>query len=98
MEMFLEGLRDEMSPALENMRKLSDEYGPAMFSFLEEMGPAFGEMLDQVKDWTAYRPPEILPNGDIILRKKVPSDTVPDPDPEVAPQVKTDPPTGQIDL
>ncbi len=94
MEMFLKGLRDEMSPALEHMRKLSDEYGPALFSFLEEMGPAFGEMLDQVQDWTAYHPPEMLPNGDIILRKKV----LPDPEPDAVPELDTAPPSGQIDL
>lgn len=90
LELFFEGLREEMSPALENMRKLADEYGPAMFSFLEEMGPALGEMLDDVKDWSAYHPPEILPNGDIIIRKKVTPDPEPSPDAEPVPQGQTD--------
>ncbi len=90
MELFFEGLREEMSPALESMRQMTEEYGPAFFSFLEEMGPAFGEMLDQVKDWAAYHPPEILPNGDIIMRKK----QMPDPETE-----KEDvPPIGQTDI
>ncbi len=100
--MFLEGFRDEMSPALENMRRLSAEYGPALFSFLEEMGPALGEMLDQVKDWTAYDPPEMLPNGDIILRKKPDTETTPDSDPdrdiEPMPDLQSGPLEGQIDL
>jgi len=34
----------------------------------------FGEMMDQVKDWTDYYPPEMLPNGDIILRRRTPVD------------------------
>ncbi|MDK3074946.1 hypothetical protein QO034_17795 [Sedimentitalea sp. JM2-8] len=90
LELFLDGLRQEMSPALENMRKLAEEYGPAIASFLEQMGPAFGEMLEDVKDWSAYEPPEILPNGDIILRRK----QMPDSEtPPVEP-----PPPGQTDI
>lgn len=88
MELFLEGLRDEMSPAMEDLRKLTEDYGPALFGFLEEMGPAFGRLLDRVDDWAAYETPEILPNGDIIIRKKpAPKAELPDP-----------PPAGQIDI
>lgn len=95
MELLFEGLREEMSPALKQMRELADDYGPALFSFLEEMGPAFGEMLDDVKDWASYHPPEVLPNGDIIIRKKI----RPEPKPEVEPvPVPELPPQGQTDL
>lgn len=88
MELFLEGLRDEMSPALEDLRKLAEDYGPEMLGFLQQMGPAFGKLMDQVNDWTAYEAPEILPNGDIIIRKKpAPDLEMPDP-----------PPAGQIDI
>lgn len=90
LELFLDGLRQEMSPALENMRKLAEEYGPAIASFLEQMGPAFGEMLEEVKDWSAYEPPEILPNGDIILRKKQM--------PELETPPLEPPPPGQTDI
>ncbi|MBK0326985.1 hypothetical protein I5535_06710 [Rhodobacteraceae bacterium F11138] len=100
MEMFMDGLREEMSPALENMRELAQEYGPALSSFLQEMGPAFGDMLDTVKDWTAYHPPEILPNGDIIMRKKTVQDPDPDAEAETPPETSpgSDRPAGQIDL
>lgn len=99
MELFFEGLREEMSPALQNMRRLVDDYGPALFSFLEEMGPAFGDMLDQVKDWSAYHPPEILPNGDIILRKKQLQQPTPDAPSTPGQKPPTEPaPPGQIDL
>jgi hypothetical protein len=88
MDLFFEGLRKEMSPALDNLRGLAEEFGPSMRSFMQEMGPAFGSILDEVKDWSSYHPPEMMPNGDIILRKKT--------DPEPTP---TDPPPpGQTDI
>jgi len=46
------------------------------------------EMLDQVEDWSAYHPPQILDNGDILIRRKSPK-------PAEAPQPQTDAP---IDL
>lgn len=69
-ELFFEGLRKEMEPALENLLGLAEELGPAMQSFLQQMGPALAELAAEVKDWSVYEPPEILPNGDIIIRRK----------------------------
>ncbi|MEM7319391.1 MAG: hypothetical protein AAF408_10275 [Pseudomonadota bacterium] len=80
-ELFFEGLRKEMSPALDNLQDLAEEFGPSMHSFFLEMGPAFADLVDQVQDWSAYHPPEILPNGDIILRKKQAPES---PEPESA--------------
>lgn len=97
MELLFEGLREEMSPALKQMREMAEEYGPALFSFLDEMGPAFGEMLDDVKDWAAYHPPEILPNGDIIIRKKIRPEPKPEATPVPVPETML-PPEGQTDL
>lgn len=70
MELFFEGLRDEMSPTLRELQGLADEVGPPMRNFLREMGPAMARVLSQVEDWTRYEAPEILPNGDIIIRRK----------------------------
>ena len=69
-QLFLEGLMAEMEPRLDELQDLAQEFGPAMRGFFEEMGPAFGDLLSQVEDWSAYHPPEILPNGDIIIRRK----------------------------
>ena len=69
-ELFLEGLRGEMEPALDDLGALAEQFGPAMRGFLQEMGPALADILGQVQDWTAYHPPEMLPNGDIIIRRK----------------------------
>ncbi|WP_170400445.1 hypothetical protein [Ruegeria arenilitoris] len=69
-ELFFEGLRQEMEPALEDLQGLVTQFGPAMQSFFEQMGPALADLAGEVEDWSAYEPPEILPNGDIIIRKK----------------------------
>ncbi len=69
-ELFFEGLRKEMEPALEDLQGLVSQFGPAMQSFFEEMGPALAELAGEIEDWSAYEAPEILPNGDIIIRKK----------------------------
>ena len=47
-----------------------DEMEPALKEFVERMGPALETLLEAVEDFSAYHPPEVLPNGDIILRKK----------------------------
>ena len=78
--LFMEGILKEMEPTLDNLQGLADEMGPALRSFAEEMGPALTDLLAKVEDWSVYHPPEILPNGDIILRKKLPEETPHDPD------------------
>ena len=90
-ELFLEGLQKEMAPALNDLRGLAEELGPAMQGFIGEMGPAFGDILEEVKDWSLYHPPEILPNGDIIMRRKV------EPEAE-KPEDKVLPPSGPTDI
>lgn len=79
-ELFFEGLRQEMGPALEDLQGLANQLGPAMQSFFEEMGPALAEIGAEIKDWSAYEAPEILPNGDIIIRKKPVEDLQETPD------------------
>lgn len=74
LEMFLEGMQDELSPTMRALADLAAQAGPALQGFVEEMGPALADIVGQVQDWTAYHPPEILPNGDIILRRKQPGE------------------------
>jgi hypothetical protein len=64
------GLMQEMEPALNDLDALSDELEPALRGFAENMGPALGELLGKVDDFSKYHGPEILPNGDIIMRRK----------------------------
>lgn len=90
-QLLMEGLMQEMEPALENLKELADEFGPAMESFAAQMGPALRGLMAEVEDWSVYHPPEMLDNGDIIIRRKTPLDE------EAAPEVQTDPDT-QIDI
>ncbi|SMP21637.1 hypothetical protein [Shimia sagamensis] len=79
MELFLKGLQDEIAPTIEGFASLMEEIGPGLQGFLEEMGPKLGAVFSKVEDWSTYHAPEMLPNGDIIMRKKTPEEIgVPD--------------------
>lgn len=41
---------------------------------MNEMSPALKELEHALRDLSAYHPPEVLPNGDIIIRRKEPLD------------------------
>jgi len=86
--LLLRGLLSEMDPAIEELRGLAEEMGPKMQLFAEEMGPAFAELMAQVDDFSNYEAPEILPNGDIVIRRR----------PEAPIFVPEQPETGEIDL
>jgi len=60
-KLFFRGLMSEMEPALNDLQGLADQ-----------MGPAFEELQGMIGDFTNYHAPEVLPNGDIIIRRKVP--------------------------
>lgn len=60
-KLFFKGLMSEMEPALRELEGLADE-----------MEPALRDLMGKVEDWSQYHPPEILPNGDIIIRRKEP--------------------------
>lgn len=78
-QMFLDGIMREMEPAMKDLQGLAEGMEPALRGFLDEMGPAFAELLGQIEDFSAYHAPEILPNGDIILRKKRPDEMIAEP-------------------
>jgi hypothetical protein len=75
--LLFKGLVQEMEPALREMEGLSDQLEPALRGFIENMGPSLGALLGQVEDFSKYHPPEILPNGDIIIRRKSLEDVTP---------------------
>ena len=60
-KLLLRELMDEMEPALNDLQGLA-----------EQMGPAFEELQGAIGDFTNYHAPEVLPNGDIIIRRKTP--------------------------
>lgn len=77
-KLLFRGLMTEMEPALEEFESLMGEMQPLMRDFMTEMGPALKDLMAQVEDWSMYHPPEMLPNGDIIIRRKTPR-TDPEP-------------------
>ncbi|WP_227270546.1 hypothetical protein [Roseobacter weihaiensis] len=83
-QQFLEGLLQEIEPAWTEMQ-----------GFMDAMGPAMIELMEEVKDWSVYDPPEILDNGDIIIRRKPDPENRPIPDPERDPAPELTP---QIEL
>lgn len=60
-KLLLRGLMTEMEPALNDLQGLADQ-----------MGPAFEELQGMIGDFTNYHAPEVMPNGDIIIRRKTP--------------------------
>lgn len=88
-QLFMEGILKEMEPAIDEFSGLADQMGPALKNFATEMGPKLTELLEQVDDWSAYTAPEMLPNGDIIIRRKPDHPMVPPETPtEPAPQIE----------
>ncbi|MDP5084723.1 MAG: AAA+ family ATPase [Yoonia sp.] len=85
--MLMRGLMAEMEPAIDELRDSFEEMGPAFAEFARSVGPAFAELLNQVDDFRNYEPPEFMPNGDIIIRRK-----------PAAPLWEPDPETGEIEL
>lgn len=77
--MFLRGMMDQAEPALRDLQELAEGMEPAMRQFVQQMGPALRDLLAQVDDLTAYEAPEMLPNGDIIMRRKPAAPDVPQP-------------------
>lgn len=75
--MFLEGLAEDMAPAMKDLAELAESWQPQMREFVTQMGPALSELLDKVDDISRYHAPEMLPNGDIIMRRKAPAEDGP---------------------
>jgi hypothetical protein len=57
---------------------------------MTEMEPALRELQGALQNLDAYHPPEVLPNGDILIRRKEPLEGAP-----VAPET---PGEGEVDL
>ena len=86
--LFLEGIMKEMEPALDEFEGFADELGPVLKDLADEMGPKLAQILGQVEDWSAYEVPEIMPNGDIIIRRKADRPLIkPDSSTDAAPQI-----------
>ncbi len=68
--MIFRGLLNEMGPALDEMEGFAEDVQPALRQFAEEMGPALAQLMHLIDEVGYYTPPEVLPNGDIIIRRR----------------------------
>ena len=60
-----DGLREGLSLLQEGTRLM-------LRGLMAELEPGLRELQDRIGDLSAYHPPEILPNGDILIRRKDP--------------------------
>ena len=87
-QLFMEGIMNEAEPALEGLSDLADQMRPGLRDFARTMGPKLRELVDNVDDWNAYQAPEMLPNGDIVIRRKPDHPMMPPEEPtEPAPPI-----------
>jgi hypothetical protein len=69
----LRGLAQEIGPGLDEMRRSLDEMKPAlddMGAALAGLRPMAESLLALMDDIGNYQPPELMPNGDILIRRK----------------------------
>ncbi|WP_299623331.1 hypothetical protein [uncultured Tateyamaria sp.] len=82
-QLLMEGLLQEMEPTLDNLQDLAEDFGASFEAFTAQMGPALRDLMAEVEDWSVYHPPEMLENGDIVIRRKPrENDTAPEAEAE----------------
>lgn len=62
-KLLFRGLMDDMEPALDDMGRA-----------LRDLEPGLRDLMALVGDLGNYHPPERLPNGDILIRRKTPTE------------------------
>ncbi|GIT89863.1 hypothetical protein JANAI62_06530 [Jannaschia pagri] len=65
LRLFLDGLMQEMEPALRDLEGLAEEAAPLLEGLQQDLSETLGDL-------NAYHAPEVLPNGDILIRRKEP--------------------------
>jgi hypothetical protein len=65
-KLLFKGLMAGMEPAMDDMSRA-----------LTEMQPALKDLMAMIGDINNYHAPEMLENGDIIIRRKLPSEVTP---------------------
>ena len=66
----------------EGLDLLSEGTRLLLEGLMNELAPALEGLREGLSDLDAYHPPEVLPNGDIIIRRKVPLTDEPEIGPE----------------
>jgi len=58
-----QGLRNDFE-------QLSEDTQNFFKSWVDDLGPLLDSLKGKIDDFSNYEPPEVLPNGDIIIRRK----------------------------
>ena len=69
-QMLFEGLMQEMGPRLDELEGMARELEPKFRDMMSKMGPALADLAEMVDDFSNYEAPEMLDNGNIIIRRK----------------------------
>ncbi|PJE29091.1 hypothetical protein SAMN06297129_1034 [Pseudooceanicola antarcticus] len=91
LRLLFEGLSGGLDETLEDMGEAASEAAPKLRDFVARMGPALIEALGKVGDLANYEAPVVLPNGDILIKRK-------DEAPDYLPPVPGENPDGSVDL
>lgn len=91
LESFLQNFAQDVQPPLEELFGISATYLGAIQGFLEEMGPAFAEVVGQVDSFAYYEPPRLTPEGDIVIERRADAPAWVPPEPGAEPPPGTTP-------
>ena len=68
---------DDTSDMEEGLGLLGEGMQLLLRGLADELEPALRNFSDQMEGLNRYHPPEVLPNGDIIIRRKTPGELAP---------------------
>lgn len=75
-KLLLRGLMSQVEPTMRDMAE-------GMEQFAENAGPMLRDLARMMGDIANYHPPEMLPNGDIIIRRRAPLEPLPEDEIEI---------------
>lgn len=70
-KLLFRGIIDEIEPAIDDFKGMAKELEPALELLATKMGPALLDIMNRLDSVRYYEAPEILPNGDIIIRRSL---------------------------
>ena len=68
------------APLFEGLDDLTEGMRKLLEGIQDDVAPLMEDLGDQLRGLSAYHPPEVLPNGDIIIRRKTPAEMTPEDD------------------
>ena len=79
------------------LEQFSEDSQAFLQDWMTQLKPMLESLREKVDDLSNYEAPEVLPNGDIIIRRKpdAPDQPAPETEPDETPSA---PPQGQIEL